>query len=290
MRIKATLLIVGALVGFAPARKEPKLRLQEIAADSTGFDVTSTLIIGPRSVVLWDAQYHLQDANRVADAIQATGKKLQAIILSHPDEDHYTGAAAIVDRFPGTPVYMSAAGIKFWEGFAPNRFKQERPGTVPDRLIKPELLQSNIIDLDGAKLEVIPDLDGDNPGTNSVLWIPSLKTVLAGDVVFNGVHPWLGASDSASMVAWRNSLDRLAALHPTQVVAGHKKDVTSEDSPAALASMKEYLVAFDSLRQVSKTAPELRDAVLARYPQLAVRNLAGYSASVAMKKKMGGVN
>ncbi len=284
--LERTAASVCAVCAFVPrSAAAPKLRLQEIGADSTGFDVVSTLVIGPKSVIVWDAQYHLADAQRVADAVKATGKHLQAIILSHPDEDHYTGAAAIVQRFPGTPVYMTPAGIKFWEGFAPKRFKQEKPGTVPDSLITPQPLPSNTITLDGEKLELIPDLTGDNPGTNSVLWIPSLRTALAGDIVFNGVHAWLGASDSAKMVAWRESLDRIAALHPVAVVAGHKQNVNAPDSPDQLNIMKDYLITFDALRQKSTTAPELRDALFAKYPNYAVRGLANYSAMTAMNKK-----
>lgn len=268
------------------ATKAP-LSFQEIGADSTAFDVIATLIIGSRNVILWDAQYHAADARRVADAIQATGKHLQAIVISHPDEDHYTGAAVIVERFPGTPVYMTPAAIRKYNDFAPRAFKAERPGTVPDSLVTPQPLPSNVIFLDGERLEVIPDLTGDNPGFNSALWIPSVKTILAGDLVFNGVHPWLGASDSASMVAWRASLDRVAALHPTVVIAGHKKDIAATDSPALLEDMKQYLITFDSLRQASTTPAQLRDAMLARYPGLAVRKLLGSAAVAAYHKKPG---
>ena len=50
----------------------------------------------PTEVLLWDTQYHLADARRVADRIAASGRRLKAIVLSHPDHDHYAGAAAIV--------------------------------------------------------------------------------------------------------------------------------------------------------------------------------------------------
>src|SRR3954462_7793756 len=88
------------------ARPAPKLHLEEIGADSTSFNVVATLIVGPTEIIAWDAQYHIADAKQLADRIAASGKKLKAIVISHPDHDHYSGAAVLVERFPGTPVYM----------------------------------------------------------------------------------------------------------------------------------------------------------------------------------------
>ncbi|MGH7620213.1 MAG: MBL fold metallo-hydrolase, partial [Gemmatimonadaceae bacterium] len=82
-----------------------KLRLEEVGSDSTSFDVVATMIVGPTEVLLFDSQYHLADAKRLADRIAATHKHLKAIFISHPDHDHFAGAAVIVERFPGTPVY-----------------------------------------------------------------------------------------------------------------------------------------------------------------------------------------
>jgi hypothetical protein len=116
-----------------------------------------------------------------------------------------------------------------------------------------------------------------------VLWIPSLRTALAGDVAFNGVHPWLGSSDAASRTAWRAAIKRIADLHPLAVVAGHKRDVNAPDSPDVLAFMDNYLKDFDSFRAISAGPEALRNAMLQKYPDLAVRGLLGYGAQVAFR-------
>lgn len=267
---------------------KPKLSIENIGADSTSFDVLATLVIGPKNILLWDAQYHLADAKRVADRITATGKHLQAIILSHPDHDHFSGAATIVERFPGTPVYMTAKALEEYKRTAPRAFggeKARNPQNLPDSIVTPQVLPSMQLTLDGEKLEVIPDLTGDViSGVNSILWIPSLRTVLASDVVFNGIHPWLGSSDEASRAAWRASLQRIAALHPQVVVAGHKRDVNAPDSPALLDHMDRYLTDFDALRKTSANGQELYQAMMQKYPDLAVANLLRFSAQAAFAK------
>jgi glyoxylase-like metal-dependent hydrolase (beta-lactamase superfamily II) len=280
-----TPLFVAATLG---PRSAPKLRLEEVGSDSTSFDVVATLIVGPTESLLWDGQYHLPDAKRMADVIAASHTHLKAIIISHPDHDHYSGVAAIVERFPGTPVYMTAKALAHYDTSAQRDFQNEksrRPAMLPDSLVHPQLLPSTHFTVDGEAVDLIPDLTGDVViPTNSFLWIPSLRAALAGDIVFNGVHPWLGSSNEESRKAWRAAVKRIADMKPLIVVAGHKKDVSAPDSPAALAFMDGYLSDFDSLRKTSADGNALRDAMLAKYPDLAVPLLLNYSAQMAFRK------
>ena len=252
----------------ASASTAPTLHIEEVGSDSTAFDVVATIVMGPKEALLWDAQYHLADARRLADRIAASGRHLKAIVLSHPDHDHFAGAAAIIERFPGTPVYMTAKALEEYKRTAPPAFNNEKsraPQMLPDSIVTPERLPSMQLTVDGEKVEVIPDLTGDViTSVNSVLWIPSISTVLAGDVIFNHVHAWLGSSDTTSRAAWRASIKRIAALHPKVVVAGHKKDVGAPDTPDVLDAMDRYLADFDALRKTSSDAPSLYAAMKAK--------------------------
>ena len=268
-------------------RPASKLRLEEVGSDSTSFDVVATMIVGPTEVLLWDAQYHVADARRLADRIAATGKHLKAVVLSHPDHDHFAGAAVIVERFPGTPVYMTPTALAEYMKTAQRDFggeKQRRPEVMADSIVTPVALPSNHLTVDGEAVDVIPDLQGDvlKP-TNSMLFIPSLNTVLAADVVFNGVHLWLGASNEASRTAWRAAIQMIKDRHPAAVVAGHKKDVSAPDSPAVLDFMDHYLADFESLKKTSTNGQELAAAMRAKYPDLAVPILIQFSAQSAFR-------
>src|SRR5262249_57346476 len=115
-------------------------------------------------------------------------------------------------------VYMTPTALAEYMRTAARDFggeKSRRPTVMADSIVTPAALPSNHLMVDGETIEVIPDLAGDVlKATNSALWIPSLRTVLAADIAFNGVHPWLGASDAASRAAWRESLKKLAEYHP----------------------------------------------------------------------------
>ncbi len=280
--------LIAALGPMPRHATASKLRLQEVGSDSTSFDVVATLIAGPTESILWDGQYHLPDAKRLADVIAASHTHLKAIIISHPDHDHYSGVAAIVERFPGTPVYMTAKALAHYDTTAQQNFQMEksrRPTLMADSLVHPTVLPTTHFTVDGERVDVIPDLTGDVViPTNSLLWIPSLRAALAGDIVFNGVHPWLGSSSEASRAAWRAALKRIADLKPLVVVAGHKRDISAADSPASLAFMDAYLTDFDALRKTSADGAALRDAMLAKYSNLGVPMLLAYGAQVAYRK------
>ena len=269
----------------ASASTAPKLRIEEVGSDSTSFDVVATIVAGPTEALLFDAQYHVADARRLADRIAASGKHLKAIFLSHPDHDHFAGAATIVERFPGTPVYMTPKGLEAYKRTAATDFRNEKsrtPQLLADSIVTPIPLPSNKLTIDGETIEIIPDLTGDViSGVNSIAWIPSIGTVLAGDVLFNSVHAWLGSSDTTSRQAWRKSLARISALHPKVVVAGHKKDVALPDTPNVVDVMDRYLADFDSLRKVVPNPPALYQAMMTRYPNHAVANLLRFGAMQA---------
>ncbi len=70
-------------------------------------------------------------------------------------------------------------------------------------------------------LEIHGGVQGDDRN-NSYVWIPSLETVIAGDLTYRGVHVRTAETKAADRKAWRKTLDEVAARKPTVVVAGHK--------------------------------------------------------------------
>jgi hypothetical protein len=104
--------------------------------------------------------------------------------------------------------------------------KQREPADAPDSVVTPQVLPSNDLSVDGEVVEVVSDLQRDVLATtNSFFWISSLQTVIAGDIVFSGVYPYLAHSNETTHAMWQRSLDGIAALHPRAVLAGHKRSV-----------------------------------------------------------------
>ncbi|MBN0134193.1 MBL fold metallo-hydrolase, partial [Pseudomonas aeruginosa] len=88
---------------------------------------------------------------------------------------------------------------------------------APTSLVVPEPLKGDQLKLEGHALKVV-DLKGPSP-ERTVLWIPSLKTVVVGGLVESGSHVWTADTQTqASRQAWVAMLDRIEALQPRRVV------------------------------------------------------------------------
>ena len=94
----------------------------------------------------------------------------------------------------------------------------------------PAALTGTTLTLDGQTLEIHGLVQGD-AADNSYVWIPSIKTIVAGDTVYHGVHPWTAETNAAARAAWLGTLDELDALHATTVVAGPAPRTTPPASP-----------------------------------------------------------
>lgn len=264
------------------------LRIVKFGGPQEAYHVVSSLIVGPSEAILWDAQYRVSDGISLAEEISATGAHLKAIVLSHADHDHYMGAMEVLKRFPGTPVYMSGPGLADFRDRSQRDFAREQArggAEVPDSIVTPQLLPAGGLDVDGHELEVLEGLGGDvRGGKSTALWIPSIRTVLAGDLVFEGIHPWLGDSDIQARVEWRESLRRIAALNPLAVVPGHKRDLTTPDSPNQINFMLRYLDAYDERMRDAEGPDGLAKAMVEAYPDLSLPVLMAYGARKWFKR------
>jgi glyoxylase-like metal-dependent hydrolase (beta-lactamase superfamily II) len=148
---------------------------------------------------------------------------------------------------------------------------------LPGKPIIPTPLNGTTLTLEGQTLEIHGHVQGD-AANNSYVWIPSTKTVIAGDVVYSGVHVWTAETNVESRKAWQKTLDELTALAPTTVVPGHK-DPKLKDDPSAIEKTRAYLKFFDEALAASKSAAELETKLKAKYPDLALDVIAHFGAA-----------
>jgi glyoxylase-like metal-dependent hydrolase (beta-lactamase superfamily II) len=263
------LLLVAALLSASVATAETKLTTTVFTASQTGFLVNSTIVAGAQDAVLVDAQFSLADAHRLVAALLESKKNLTTIYITHFHPDHYFGLNVIKQAFPKAKIVTTAQSLaeikKTWKA----KTKQWGPmygQLVPATPVMPVALAGKSITLEGQTLEIRGPVQGDSPD-NTYVWIPSTKTVIAGDIVFAGVHPWTAESNAESRKAWIKTLDELSALGPAMVVAGHK-DPKAKDDASAIKQTRDYLETFDAAVASSKTSAEVQQKVKAKYGAL----------------------
>jgi glyoxylase-like metal-dependent hydrolase (beta-lactamase superfamily II) len=235
----------------------------------TASPVTSTIVTGPSSAVLIDAQASISTARNVAEAIAKLGRKLTYIYLTHGHFDHCVGAGVIKLRFPEARVVATRGVADYLRAGSDEqifRAKTRFGSDVPDVLELPEPLEDDTIPVDGDILRVVEVGQGDiNPST--VVHIPSLDAVVSGDVAYNLIHMWLGETTPDERRAWISSLDTIEKLAPKTIVTGHKQPEATDDRAAAiLDESRSYLASFDRTLLAGVSADELMKTMLELFP------------------------
>ncbi|HJZ70699.1 MAG TPA: hypothetical protein VKE51_03110, partial [Vicinamibacterales bacterium] len=115
---------------------------------------------------------------------------------------------------------------------------------------------------------------------NSVLHVPDLGLVVAGDVIYNGAHLYLGGSVAVGgLNPWRTAIDKVEALKPRHIVAGHQNRKLNDDAGRTIAETRRYLDDADGLLRTEKTAVDFFNAKIARYPNHLARTVLWASAA-----------
>ena len=139
--------------------------------------------------------------------------------------------------------------------------------------------------LEGERIEVIGPLQGDH-SNSTALYVPSAKTLIAGDLLFNEMHLWLGESLQPERKAWAAAVETLAGLGATRVIAGHKKPGLPDDT-SAITYTRAYLSRFEQAVGESRNSAQLRAKITAAFPGTIDWNgdfLLGNSSRVAMRE------
>jgi len=235
-----------------------------------GFDpITSTLIFGEQDAVLVDAMTTVAEAEALADWIALHNRNLETIYITHAHFDHFYGLSIMLDRFPNaraiaTPKTVNGMQQIYLSPSVERLARQLFPGQVATKLVAPEPYEHDTFTLEGHELRIIEQGHTDSPDTTS-LHVPSIGLIVAGDVVYNQCHMYVGDTTPESRKNWIAALDRLAALNPAVVVAGHKKP-GAPDSPSAIQDTKRYLEDFDRVRKTATSDQELFDQMTRLYP------------------------
>ena len=232
--------------------------------------ITSTLITGQHDAVLVDPPLTKSQAAEVGDWIVASGRKLRQIYITHGHGDHWFGAIPLLQRFPDVTVLATEGTSKLMATQNQPQFRADFwdrvfPGQLPTGEVDVCVVDPGGFELEGVGLQPIEVGHTDTDAT-TMLHVPQIGLLVAGDAVYNGVHLYLTESGGATGIdEWLAALDIAEALSPATVIAGHK-DPDAADTPAQIQATRQYLTDARRLLESSDSAAAFYAAMLALHP------------------------
>jgi len=246
------------------------------------FPVASVLVSGAKDAVLIDAQFSRGEALKLVEKIRASGKRLTTVYVSHSDPDFYFGLDVIHAAFPDAKIVatpQTIAGIEKKKDAKVAYWSPILKDNAPKSIIVPKPLQGDTIKLEGETLK-IEGLKGATPD-RSYVWIPSIKAIAGGVVVFNGLHVWTADTQGAeSRKNWLATLDHISSLKPATVVPGHFK-LGAPLTPDSVAFTRDYLVRFEAETAKAANSAALIARMKELYPDAGLNGALETGAKVA---------
>lgn len=256
---------------FAPAAwaaDAPPLKVEVLRTSAGSLYANIALIEGEHDAVLVDAPFTRADAHRVVAMVLESGKHLTHVFVTHDHPDHWFAMEVIADAFPDARIVAHPVVVAdIWRSLP---FKVKRWGPLlgangPRHPSAPMPLDGDTIMLEGRPLKVLGPMAGDHVHATA-LWAPSIRALFPGDLVYNQMFLWMGEHDPAAIAAWGASLDRLAALDPAMVVAGHSKPGLPNDA-SGLAFSRAYIARWPGLVAAAHNSADLRAKVQQAWPE-----------------------
>ena len=229
--------------------------------------MASTLICGSEDAVLTDPGLTEDQARVLGDWVAGQGRNVTDIFITHGHGDHWFAAGLLAERF-GARVVATASAIAQMHGNVATRpllWDKLYPGLIPPSPVTAVTVPDNRFSLEGHDMVMI-DVGHGDADDNSVLHVPDLGLVVAGDVIYNGVHMYLGQSAVGGFGPWRDAIDKVEALGPSHIVCGHQDKRLDDDAKRAIEQTRQYLDDAAELLRTENTAVGYFNAKIERYP------------------------
>ncbi|GCE14810.1 MBL fold metallo-hydrolase [Tengunoibacter tsumagoiensis] len=238
------------------------------------FFVNSYLVETAAGIVVIDTQFVLSQARAVKAQLDALGRPLAAIIITHPHPDHFNGTALLLEGRSNVPVYatpLTVQGIQAIEAAKRTEWKGKYGDDYPDQTYIPtHLIPSGKTVAIGGLTWRFEDLGPGEAANETVIVVDEVNILFCGDVMYHHVHSWLVEGRSS---AWLAQLGTVLQHYKgiERIYPGHGRPTTLR----ALNDEVDYINTYQSLvraelERSGSISPEskagIKAQILQRYP------------------------
>jgi glyoxylase-like metal-dependent hydrolase (beta-lactamase superfamily II) len=253
-----------------------------------GLYVNAYLVETDNGVVVIDGTLTVSDSKALRARIDALGKPVLAVLLTHAHPDHVAGVTTIVGAPTNTSIVALESVDQLMRATEQAKHAQWAPvfgdewitrWTYPNQFVA----GGTSITFDGVTYRVHDFGPGGDSDANALWLIDGQEAAFVGDLVFSGTHCYLA---DGKILRWLANLERLRKLLPDRATLypGHGPVGSHE----LIDQQRDYLLAYatavirllDDGATFDPAAPEALVAEMERYrPGAPLNFMIGLSAS-----------
>ena len=250
--------IVKAIIPLSPAIAQSQAKIQVVTGDVVF--ANSHIIEGEEGVVVIDSLLTRDGGSEVRKQVEATGKELLAVIVTHGHPDHYGGVTTLLDGLEDVPVVALEEVDNVIR--RDDASKGERLGNFgidwPEKRTFPNTIVESEEPVQFGDIELVPISVGENESDYDSIWLlrqPDGDVAFVGDLVMEGMHAYTADAHTAR---WLTTLDSMKSelKDVVRIYPGHGKSGGLE----LLEPQQQYLNEFrNQVQEIANCQPAMSE-------------------------------
>ncbi len=261
------------------------LSLNTFLSSEAGLNSTCVLIQGSTDSVLVDVPFLLSDARNLVKMVKDSGTRLTTIFVTHGHPDHWFTLSLFAEEFPDAVQVAHPDVAEQIEAIREKKLKQWKPvfgDEIGETLVGPVAMSEMHLTLEGHELPIIYVEEADCE-VATLVWVPQLSTLIAGDLGFSDTHLYIAEHDAHLRAEFLKSVYSMAEHSPKTIIPGHMAVGASMDADYVITWTADYLKKFEEIVSDNPTEEEYNKRVAEAWGDIPLEFAVPLNAAAALR-------